>query len=89
MIPPSNFALRIIVEEEPKLARKLNADYADAAPDGGLDTAVRDALLDVLGKHFTGLWPRSGGMEAIRPFMAAPQRATAGARRSVDFFAVA
>jgi hypothetical protein len=89
MIPPPNFALRIIVEEEPKLVRKLNADYADAAPDGGVDIAARDALLDVLGKHFTGLWPRSGGMEAIRPFMVAPQRAMARARRSVDFFALA
>jgi hypothetical protein len=47
-------ALRIIVEEDPKLVRSLNPYYADAASDGGLDTADRDALLDVLGKHFTG-----------------------------------
>jgi hypothetical protein len=42
MIPPSNFALRIVVEEEPKLVRSLNAQYADAASDGGLEAADRD-----------------------------------------------
>jgi hypothetical protein len=31
----------------------LNAGYADAAPDGGLDASERDALFDVLGLHFT------------------------------------
>jgi hypothetical protein len=31
MTPPSNFALRIIVEKDSKLVRTLNADYADAA----------------------------------------------------------
>jgi hypothetical protein len=70
MTPPSNFALRIVVEEDPKLVRRLNAYYADAAADGGLDTVERDALLDALGRHFTGqLWPRSGGMEATRRFV--------------------
>jgi hypothetical protein len=89
MIPPSNFALRIIVEEDPKLVRKLNADYAYAAPDGGLDTDDRDTLLDVLGNHFTGrLWPRAGSMVATRRYMAELQRAMARARWSVDFFAV-
>jgi hypothetical protein len=32
MTPPSNFALRFIVEEDPSLVRQLNARYADAAP---------------------------------------------------------
>jgi len=54
MTPPSNFALRFIVEEDCKLVRTLNAGYADAAPDGGLDASERDALFDVLGLHFTG-----------------------------------
>lgn len=54
MTPPSNIALRIIVEEDPRLVRSLNACYADATADGGLDAAERDALLDVLGRHFTG-----------------------------------
>jgi len=40
MTPPSNFALRIIVEEDPRLVRSLNASYADAASDGGLDRAA-------------------------------------------------
>ena len=54
MTPPFNFALRIIVEEDPKLVRRLNGSYADAAPDGGLESAERDMLLDVLSRHFTG-----------------------------------
>ena len=74
--PPSNFVLRIVVEEDAKLVRTLNARYADATPDGGLDTVERDALLDVVAKHFIErLWPRSGGMDATRPFMADLQRA--------------
>ena len=90
MTPPSNFALRIIVEEDPKLVQRLNAYYADAAPDGGLDNVERDALLDVLGRHFAGRpWPRSGGMDATRRFMADLQDAMAAARWSVDLFAVA
>jgi hypothetical protein len=89
MSPPSNFALRITVEENNKLVRTLNAEYADAAPDGGLDTIERDALFDVLGLHFTGSrWPRSGGMDATRRFMAALQRAMVTAGWKVDFFAV-
>jgi hypothetical protein len=90
MTPPSNFALRIIVEEDAGLVRHLNEYYADAAPDGGLDTVERDALLDVLGRHFTGRpWPRSGGMDATRRFMAALQDAMVAARWTVDVFAVA
>jgi hypothetical protein len=90
MTPPSNFALRIIVEEDATLVRCLNASYADAAPDGGLDAVERDALLDVLGRHFTGRpWPRSGGMDATRRFMADLQDAMVAARWSVDLFAVA
>jgi hypothetical protein len=78
MTPPSKFALRVIVEEHPKLVRVLNANYANAAPDGGLKTAEWDALLDVLGRHFTGkLWPRSGGMGAARRFLADLQHAMA------------
>jgi hypothetical protein len=46
MTPPSNFVLRIIVEEDPKLVRTLNANYAGAAADGGLEPAERDALHD-------------------------------------------
>jgi hypothetical protein len=89
MKPPSNFALRFIVEDDRKLVRRLNAIYADAAPDGGLDNAERDALLDVLGVHFTGrLWPRSGGMDLTRRFMADLQHAMAAAGWKVDFFAV-
>jgi hypothetical protein len=52
MTPPSNFALRVIVEEDRKLVRSLSAIYADAPLDGGLDTSERDALFDVLGLHF-------------------------------------
>jgi hypothetical protein len=54
MTPPSNFALRIIIEEDPKLVRTLNARYADAGTDGGLEAVEKDALFDVLAKHFTG-----------------------------------
>jgi len=64
MTPPSNFALRIIVEEDRKLIRTLNTNYANAALDGGLDTVERDALLDVLGVHFAerqGSVQRMGG----------------------------
>lgn len=89
MTQPSNFALRIVVEEDPRLVRSLNAHYADAAPDGGLDVVERDALLDVLGKHFTGRpWPRSGGVDASRQFMSDLQRAMIRAGWKVDLFAV-
>ena len=88
MTPPSNFALRIIVEEDSKLVRTLNAAYADAAPDGGLDAVERDALFDVLGLHFTGhLWPRSGSMDATRRLLANLQRAMVTAGWKVDSFA--
>lgn len=90
MTPPSDFALRIVVEDDPKLVRRLNAYYADAAPDGGLDTVERDALLDTLGRHFTGQpWPRAGGMDATRRFMADLQRAMTRAGWIVDLLAVA
>jgi hypothetical protein len=90
MTPPSNFALRIVVEEDPKLVRGLNFRYTDAASDGGLDIADWEALLDVLGKHFTGRqWPRSGGMDATRRFIADLQRAMTKARWNVDQFTMA
>jgi hypothetical protein len=67
MMPPSNFVLRIIVEEDPKLVRNLNAHYADAAADGGLEPDERYALFDAIGRHFTGQpWPCSGGMDATQ-----------------------
>jgi hypothetical protein len=65
MIPPSNLALRIVVEGDPKLERSLNARYADATSDGDLEFADRKASLDIVGQHFTGNpWPRSGDMSA-------------------------
>jgi hypothetical protein len=89
MTPPSNFALRVVVEEDDTLVGSLNDLYADATPDGGLDTVERDALLDVVGKHFTGRqWPRSGGMDATRRFMADLQRALIRAGWTVDLLAV-
>ncbi len=90
MMPPSNIALRIVVEDDPKLVRSLNTYYADAAPDGGLDAAERDALLDVIGRHFTGKpWPRAGSMDVTRRFMADLQRAMTKTGWTVDFFALA
>ena len=90
MIPPSNFILRIIVEEDAVLVRNLNARYAGAAADGGLESSERDALLDVLGRHYTGKpWPRSGGMDAARRFMADLQEAMVATRWKVDLLAVA
>ena len=47
-------------------------------------------LLDLLGRHFTGQsWPRTGGMDATRRFMATLQRAMAAAGWKMDAFAVA
>jgi hypothetical protein len=87
--PPSNFLLRIVVEEDQKLVRSLNARYADATADGGLEAAERDALLDVLARHFTGQrWPRSS-MEATRHFLVELQTAMMAARWKVDLLAVA
>jgi hypothetical protein len=78
------------VEEDPKLVRVFNANYANAAPDGGLDTAGWDALLDVVGRHFTGKpWPRSGGMDATRRFLADLQHAMADTGWKVDTFSFA
>jgi hypothetical protein len=90
MTPPSNFALRIIVEEDSRLVRTLNAHYAEAAPDGGLEPGERDALFDVIGKHFTGRpWPRSGGMDATRRFLAELQQGMIATRWKVDLLAMA
>ncbi len=89
MTPPSNFALRIIIEEDAKLVRTLNARYAHAAADGGLEAVEKDALFDVVGRHFTGQpWPRSGGMISIRRFMAALQTAMIATRWRVDLLAM-
>jgi hypothetical protein len=41
MTPPSNFIQRITVEEDPRLGRTLNTNYAGAAADGGLEPAER------------------------------------------------
>jgi hypothetical protein len=58
------------------MVRRPSAYYADAALDGGLDTVEREALIDVLGRHFTGQpRPRTGGADAACPFMARFQRA--------------
>jgi hypothetical protein len=85
MTARSNFALRIIVEEDPKLVRTLNAHYADAAADGGLEAIEMDALFDVLARHFTGQpWPRSGGMDSTRRFMTDLQNAMIATRWGVD-----
>jgi hypothetical protein len=90
MTPPSNFALRFIVEEDRKLVRTLNANYADAAPDGGLDNAEREALLNIIALHFIRRgWPRSGSMDATRRFMADLQHAMAAAGWKVDTFSFA
>jgi hypothetical protein len=89
MTPPSNFALRFIVEENCKLVRTLNANYAGAAPDGGLDASERDQLFDVLGSRFTGRqWPRSGGTEVTRRYLADLQHAMIAAGWKVNSFAV-
>jgi hypothetical protein len=67
--PPLHFLLRIIVGEDQRLVRSLNARYADAVAEGGQEAAERDALLDVLARHFTGQqWPRSVSMEVTRNF---------------------
>jgi hypothetical protein len=90
MVPPSNDALRQIIERDPDLVDVLNEYYGDAAADGGLDKVERELLLDLLGRHFTGqLWPRTGGMAATRRFMATLQRAMRTAGWKLDGFAVA
>jgi hypothetical protein len=90
MTPPSNIALRILIEEVHSLVRALNANYGAAAPDGSLDADERDALLDTLARHFVGRpWPRSGGMDATRKFMTDLQREMSRAGWTVDLFAVA
>jgi hypothetical protein len=90
MTPPSNFALRIIVEDDPKLVRTLNAHYGGAAGDGGLEAVEKDALLDVLARHFVGRpWPRSGGMDATRRFLTDLQHAMIATRWIVDLLTTA
>ncbi len=42
MVPPSNEALRLIIETDPDLVADLNRFYGDATPDGGLDKAERE-----------------------------------------------
>ncbi len=90
MTPPSNVALRFIVEEDSRLVQALNDAYAEADPDGGLDKPEREALHDVIGRHFIGqAWPRTASMDATRRFMGELQRAMAASGWKVDLFAVA
>ena len=48
LIPPSNDALRQIIESDPGLVEDLNAYYGDTTLDGGLDKLERELLLDLL-----------------------------------------
>ena len=90
MVPPSNDALRQIIERDPDLVDVLNEDYGEATPDGGLDKVERELLLDLLSRHYIGqLWPRAGGMDATRKFMAKLQRAMAAAGWKLGGFALA
>jgi hypothetical protein len=90
MVPPSNDSLRQIIERDTDLVDALNEFYGDATPDGGLDKMERELLMDLLGRHFTGqLWPRTGGMDATRRFMASLQRAMATAGWKLGGFALA
>jgi hypothetical protein len=90
MMPPSDFALRIIVEQDAKLVRTLNTNYGGAAADGGLEPVEKDALLDILARHFTGQpWTCSGGMDATRRFMADLQNAMIATRWNADLLATA
>ncbi len=90
MVPPSNDALRQIIERDTDLVDTLNEYYGDATLDGGLDKVERELLLDLLSRHYTGqLWPRTGGMEATRRFMANLQRAMAAAGWKLSGFALA
>jgi hypothetical protein len=88
--PPSDFLLRIVVEEDQRLVQSLNARYAEAAADGGLEAAEGDVLLDVLARHFIGQkWPRFISMEATRHFVGELQTAMMAARWKADLLAVA
>jgi len=79
-----------IIERDPRLVEELNLYYGDTMPDGGLDKLEGELLLDLVARHFTGrLWPRTGGMDATRRFMADLQRAMTKAGWKVDLFAVA
>jgi hypothetical protein len=90
MVPPSNEALRQIIEQDADLVEVLNEYYGDATADGGLDKVERELLLDLLGRHFTGqLWPRTGGVEATKRFMAALQRSMRAGGWKMDAFALA
>ncbi len=83
MKPPSNFALRIIVEEDQKSVRILSTRYADAAADGGLEVVEKNALLDVLARHFVGRpLPRTGDIPSTRRLMADLRNAMIAARWS-------
>ncbi len=90
LVPPSNDALREMIEGDPALTDELNTYYGEIPPDGGLDKVECELLLDLLARHFTGkLWPRSGGMDATRRFTAELHRALSKAGWKVDLFAVA
>ena len=45
MVPPSNDALRQVIERDADLVDSLNEFYGDAAADGGLDKIERELLL--------------------------------------------
>jgi hypothetical protein len=90
IVPPSNEALRLVVETEPSLVADLNRFYGEATADGGLDRVEREKLLDLLGRHFAGRsWPRTGGMAATRRFLGTLQRSMATAGWKLDAFALA
>jgi hypothetical protein len=88
--PPSGFLLRIVIEEDAKLVRTLNRRYVDITHEGGLETIEKDALLDVISRHFTGQpWPRSGSMDATRSFMARLQSTMTAARWEAELLGAA
>ena len=84
------FLLRIVIEEDPKLVRSLNRRYVDTTTEGGLEAIEKDALLDVISRHFVGQpWPRSGSMDATRSFMVRLQSAMSAAKWKADLLVVA
>lgn len=85
MIPPTPAALQTVLEAEPGLVDDLNSFYPDhgaGAPprDLGLDTADREWVRQIVGRHLARLdWPCNGdGAVAMMRFAEALRRGVRG-----------
>jgi len=70
--------------------RTLNAHYARAVADGGLEPDEQNVLFDALNRYYSGQpWPRAGGTDATMQFVADLRNAMIATRWNLDLLTMA